>query len=313
MRCAGICVVAAVAALLAIGGLRSAFANMDKEQTAANESDDDQEEECDEGTEDDECADSTEVKESDKRRIQPASDNRGRKPDPIFGNIERDLIPEQILFFSGADIWRNGLFSHSGMLWAPQGLGGDGIVLKLLLNSGLYRYRSGRNDILGLQTTGAALPGVRWHAPGLEVTVYAGLDVQDHRFLPKDPSNRLRGTHGGVRAGFDVWFEPVRNGMVTVSTSLSTIGSSYWMRAATGARFLDMIWIGPEFVAAGDDRYTEMRLGGHITSVRFSSYEFSLGAGWATDSDGRSGAYGRLGVLYRPYGGASYPEQPVPF
>ena len=100
------------------------------------------------------------------------------------------------------------------------------------------------NEIVGVETMGAALLGARWHAPGLEVTVYAGLDVQDHRFLPNDPGNRLRGTHGGVRGGFDVWFEPVRNGMVTVSTSLSTIGSSYWMRAAAGGRVLDMIWIG---------------------------------------------------------------------
>jgi hypothetical protein len=74
-----------------------------------------------------------------------------------------------------------------------------------------------------------------------------------------------------------------------------------------------MIWIGPEFIASGDDRYTEMRVGAHITSLRYSKYEISLGGGWATDNDGRSGIYGRLGVLYRPYGGASYPEPPVPF
>src|SRR3954449_2226532 len=139
------------------------------------------------------------------------------------------------------------------------------------------------------------------------------LDLQDHRFLPNDPNNRLRGTHVGARGGFDIWYEPVRDGMITVSASLSTLGKSYWMRAATGGRLFDMIWLGPEFLASGDDSYTEMRLGGHITSVRFSSYEFSLGAGWAKDNDGRSGAYGRVGVLYRPYGGASYPERPVPF
>ena len=50
---------------------------------------------------------------------------------------------EYLLFFSGADLWRNGAFSHGGFLWAYQGLDRDGPVFKLLLNGGLYRFRSG--------------------------------------------------------------------------------------------------------------------------------------------------------------------------
>jgi len=231
-----------------------------------------------------------------------------------FAEIAADeQTAAHVLFFSGADIWRNGLFSHSGLFWAYRGLNADGLVLKLLLNGGLYRYQSGRKQIAGFQAMGAALPGWRWHWRELEVTAFAGLDVQDHRFLPDDRGNRLRGTHLGVRGGFDLWYEPVRDGMLTASVSLSTVGSSYWTRAAAGWRFFDMIWVGPEFLAGGDDRYRQLRVGGHITSFRLSSYEFSVGAGWATDSDQRSGAYGRLGVLYRPYYGASQAENPVPF
>jgi hypothetical protein len=160
---------------------------------------------------------------------------------------------------------------------------------------------------------GAALPGWRWHWPGLEVTVFAGLDLQDHRFSPDDPGNRLRGTHLGLRGGFDLWYEPMRDAMVTASASLSTVGTSYWTRAAAGLRFFDAVWAGPEFLANGDDNYHQSRVGAHITSFRFSTYEFSLGTGWATDSDGRSGAYGRVGVLYRPYGRGWELANPVPF
>jgi hypothetical protein len=298
--------------MLAIGWARPSVANIEKEAEITQDSDADEDDECEENSEDNECDESAQLKERNGSTVQQHTASR-RRAEPAVASIEPDLVPEQILFFSGADIWRNGLFSHSGLLWAYRGLEGDGPVLKLLLNSGLYRYYSGRKEIVSFQAMGAALPGWRWHGPRLEVTVFAGLDAQDHRFLPNDPGNRLRGTHVGLRGGFDVWYEPVRNGMITASASLSTVGSSYWMRAAAGARFFDMIWLGPEFLVAGDQRYTETRLGGHITSVRFSSYEFSLGAGWATDNDGRHGAYGRLGVLYRPYGGASYPEQPVPF
>jgi hypothetical protein len=75
----------------------------------------------------------------------------------------------------------------------------------------------------------------------------------------------------------------------------------------------DMIWLGPEFLACGDDRYRQLRVGAHVTSFRLLSYEFSVGAGWATDSDHRSSAYGRLGMIYRPFDGALKPEKPVPF
>jgi len=190
-----------------------------------------------------------------------------------------------VLFFNGTDIWRNGLFSHAGFLWAYRGLHEDGPVFKLLLNGGLYRYSSGSTEITGRQLMGSAMPGWRWHRPGLEVTVFAGLDVQDHRYRPDDPGNRLRGTHVGARGGFDVWYEPLRDGMVTASASLSTVGKSYWTRAAAGWRFFDAIWLGPEFHACGDDTYRQLRVGAHVTSLRLWSREWSAGLGWVSDSD----------------------------
>jgi hypothetical protein len=203
-----------------------------------------------------------------------------------------------LLFFTGTDIWRNGGFAHGGFLWAHQGLGADGFVFKLLLNGGLYRYRSGGKEIVGLQTMAAALPGWRFRRDGFEVTFFGGVDVQDHRFTPNDP-NRLRGTHAGVRGGVDVWYEPFQNTMLTGSVSLSTIGASYWARAAGGIRVFDAVWLGPEFIACGDDVYRQLRFGAQVTSLRVGSFEFSLGAGWATDTDGRDGVYGRVGMLFR--------------
>jgi hypothetical protein len=222
----------------------------------------------------------------------------GFEPARAEATGDRDAAAH-FLFFSGADIWRNGAFSHAGFLWAYQGLDGDGLVFKLLLNGGLYRYRSGNTEITGRQEMGAALPGWRWHRPGLEVTVFAGLDVQDHRYSPDDPGNRLRGTHGGARGGFDVWYEPFQNGMVTGSASLSTVGKSYWTRAAAGWRVFDAVWLGPEFLGSGDDTYRQLRIGAHVTSLHFGRYEFSAGVGWVTDSDRRDGVYGRIGVLMR--------------
>src|SRR5205085_11509625 len=84
-----------------------------------------------------------------------------------------------LLLFSGADMWRNGAFMHGGFLYAYHGLNQDGPVFKLLLNGGVYRYRSGDTEITGQQIMGALLPGWRWIRPNLEVTIFAGFDVQD--------------------------------------------------------------------------------------------------------------------------------------
>lgn len=203
----------------------------------------------------------------------------------------------RMLFFGGADVWRNGYFSHGGFFWAPQGLNEDGPVLKLLLYGGLYHYQAGTTRITGEQLAAAALPGWRFKRDGLELTLFAGLDVQDHRFSPADP-NRLRGTHAGARAGFDVWYEPLPDGMLTASASVSTVGTSYWTRAAAGWRVFDL-WLGPEIHASGDDAYRQLRFGVHATSLRVWGYEWSAGAGWVTDTDRRDGMYGRIGVLVR--------------
>src|SRR3954468_3513474 len=153
MRGVGVCVAAAVAAVLAIGGPRPSVAGIEKEAAIAQDSDNDDGEECEENSADEECAEST-----------AQQNGGGRKADPGRSNLDPDLVPEHVLFFSGTDIWRNGSFSHSGLFWAYRGLDGDGPVLKLLLNSGLYRYYSGRKEIVGFQAMGAALPG--WPGTG---------------------------------------------------------------------------------------------------------------------------------------------------
>jgi hypothetical protein len=203
------------------------------------------------------------------------------------------------LLHGGFDLWRNGSFGHGGLLWSPDGLRQDGFTLKVLLGAGSYRYRAGSTDITGRQYLASVLPGWRFKNGSLEVTVFAGLDMQQHQSSPDDPGNRLRGFHAGARGGFDVWFEPMpAELMLTGSVSASTIGKNVWARAAAGVRAFDL-WLGPETVFCGDDTYRQVRFGAHITGLRTDAFEWSAGAGWVTDSDKRSGIYGRLGVLVR--------------
>jgi hypothetical protein len=223
------------------------------------------------------------------------------------GDTERAA---QWLFFSGSDAWRNGVFTHDGFSYAHQGVNSDGPVFKLLLNGGLYRYRSNGQRFVGRHLMAAALPGWRFKREHLEVTLFAGPDLQNYLSYPSDPGARFTGTRGGLRGGIDIWYEPFDTAMLSGAMSLSTTGSTYWARAAAGWRFFEMFWIGPELHAQGDAQYRQLRAGAHITSLRFGKYEWSAGLGWVTDSDDRNGLYARIGVLVRRGATGEDPENP---
>jgi hypothetical protein len=204
-----------------------------------------------------------------------------------------------VLMFGGFDLWRGGDFVHGGLLWSPDGLQRDGFTLKLMLGSGTYRYRSGAIDISGRQYSSALMPGWRFKDGTIELTVFGGLDLQQHQLSPDDPGNGLRGFHAGARGGFDLWAEPIpAQVMLTASVSASTVGKSVWTRAAAGVRAFDM-WLGPEVIYCGDDSYRQLRVGAHATGLRTEAFEWSAGIGWGVDNDNRSGVYGRIGVLLR--------------
>jgi hypothetical protein len=209
----------------------------------------------------------------------------------------------RLLVFSSVDIWRQGGFAHGGALWAPAGLDRDGFVLKLMFGGGLYRYTSGalgNTEVMGRMATASILPGYRFLRGPVTLTVYLGYDFQHHRLTPDDPSAGLRGNYMGARAGFELWYQPVTWGMVTADASFSTIGPSYNARLAAGVRALDWFYIGPEVQGfAADDNYHQLRAGLHVTGLRFNDIEWSVGTGWALDSDDRSGVYGKLGLLTR--------------
>jgi hypothetical protein len=213
--------------------------------------------------------------------------------------------PEQArwLLFSNSDVWREGGFAHGGVLWAPSGLDQQGLVLKLMFGGGVYHYTSGalgNADVRGELLSGAILPGYRFVHDKLIATFYLGADVQHHHLTPDDPSAGLRGSYIGVRTGFELWYEPNAMTMIAADASVSSIGPSYNARLAAGLRAFDAFYIGPEVQGfAADDNYQQVRAGLHITGIRTGAFEWTTGAGWAIDSDHRSGAYGKLGVFTR--------------
>jgi hypothetical protein len=206
---------------------------------------------------------------------------------------------DKYLLFSGFDLWRNGASVHGGVLWSPGGLAREGFTLKLLVAGGDYGYTSTGTAFAGRYALASAMPGWRFKWGRFELTVFAGPDFQRHRISPDDPGNRMRGDNAGLRIGADAWYQPTDTFMATGSVSVSTIGPNYWVRAAVGWYVLDAAWFGPEAMALGGDRYQQVRAGVHVTAFRTRLFEWSLGLGYAHDSEKGDGGYLRTGVLAR--------------
>jgi hypothetical protein len=217
-----------------------------------------------------------------------------------------DFEPDEkktLLLFSGADLWWHGWFSHKGILWSPGGLESEGFTLKLLLGAGLYQYKSGAladEAVVGAQAIAFALPGWRFQKDRTTFSVFAGADMQHHHLMPDDPANSLRGTKLGIRGGFDLWYQHNPDMMIGADVSVSTVGPSYSARLALGWRIPESLYIGPEASGfANGNEYRQLRVGLHITGARMDDLEWTIGLGWAFDSDERSGLYGRLGAIVR--------------
>jgi len=144
------------------------------------------------------------------------------------------------LYYTGADLWRQGGTMYGGMLWSPGGLNNDGFTLKLLLAGGDYLYRSNNLDYRGAYALASLLPGYRFKRGDLEVKAFVGLDAQHHWVMPADPGNKLVGDHLGARFNVDIWWEPLPAQMMLAATlTASTIGTNYGVRGAAGWRIMN--------------------------------------------------------------------------
>lgn len=214
-----------------------------------------------------------------------------------------DGAQARLLFFAGTDLWRHGGFAHSGAQWSPNGLDRDGFALKVMFNGGSYRYVSGalgNTEVRGRQFAGAILPGWRFVSGPQVLTLFAGLDLQDHRLAPDDPAAGLRGRHVGARVALELWYAPTAATMLAADASVSNLGPSYSARISAGLRLFDRCYVGPEVQGfAADDNYQQLRAGLHVSALRIHAVEWAAGLGWATDSDHRASLYARLGMNLR--------------
>jgi len=73
-------------------------------------------------------------------------------------DIEEADATERILLFSGVDLSRTSGFLFGGFVWSPHGINAGGFAMKTLAGGGVYRYRSGAQQIIGRQVLNSVMP-----------------------------------------------------------------------------------------------------------------------------------------------------------
>lgn len=219
---------------------------------------------------------------------------------PLTDNLIGGSKPERFLFFSGVDVWRNGLAGYDGMLLAPQGdLNKDGFLVRLFMSDNIEFYDTATRRFTTNIFRASALPGWRIKRGDLEVRMFAGPTLEIRGFKPAVQIDRLSGSRFGVQLASELWWEPTPAMMVAAAAAVTTVNSVYSARAAAGWRLLDRFWTGPEISMSTDRFSTQYRLGAHITGLKTGILEWSAGVGLVQDSFDRNGVYGRISALFR--------------
>jgi hypothetical protein len=206
---------------------------------------------------------------------------------------------ERVLLYAGFDIWRFGRTAYGGFYWAPDGLNNDGFITRLFVSRGVERYDAGSKRFNTDIVRAAPLAGRRFSRDKFEIKVFAGPELENRIPTPDVPTATYRGTHIGARFAAELWWEPTPEMMLTSAFSASTNSTSHGARGAAGWRVFDRFWAGPEISASSDAFSQQARIGAHLTGFKLDALEWSVAAGYVTDSYHRRGIYGRIGVLTR--------------
>ena len=230
------------------------------------------------------------------RALAQALDPDTPQPDGLSGGTK----VERVLLYAGFDIWRYGRTGYGGFYWAPGGLNNDGFITRLFVSGGVERYDAGQKRFNTTIIRAAPLAGWRLSQGTLELKVFAGPELENRVLTPDVPDReisrhpprraRRRRIVVGADAGddADIGIRPHRPTRPATAHAPPPAGV-----CSTGS--------GParKFPRPRDAFSQQYRVGAHLTGFRLDALEWSAAAGYVTDSFGRNGIYGRIGVLTR--------------
>ena len=209
--------------------------------------------------------------------------------------------PTRALVYSGFDF--NSQSAYTGYIggnFAPWGdLETSGFRFSLFGAAGTYRYDSGSGtSIRGTFETGDVLVGYGFNRDSLSAKFMIGLNAQNHSLSSPDPANPVQGTQVGLKLQGDFYANPTPQTMVFGLGSYSTAFQTYYTEFKGGLELFGVkeLYLGPQFIAQGNEQYDQWRVGAHVTGIKYGRAELGFAAGYLQDSRNGPGAYGMVSL-----------------
>ena len=209
---------------------------------------------------------------------------------------------ERGVYFSGYDVVTDSRYAYSGIIVALNGdMGRDGYFVRAYGALGDFDLNPGD----GRQWQGDVALGYMFSRSSIDYEIYAGVDYQNVRLRPDDPTAEVRGTEWGFKVGAGIETEKELPYYFRIEGNYSTSFNSYWARARVGlhrGRFT----FGPEASVVGDEDFDAQRVGGFVTfdlklpQFRPTEITLSVGhqfvSGSSNNTDGNGGIGGGEGT-----------------
>ena len=176
-----------------------------------------------------------------------------------------DLVYPYVIF-SGIDIVKDAREGYLGGMVALNGdLDRDGFLVRILGTLGTFEYNDTVTNFDGDYWQGDLMLGYQLVRNGVTYAALAGVDFQDYKLSPDDPTSKLRGSETGFKVALDIGTERYykRPFYAATRASYSTAFDTYYALGRLGVN-IDRFAIGPEVWALGDKSGDAGRVGAFV-------------------------------------------------
>ncbi|QEL21209.1 cellulose biosynthesis protein BcsS [Bosea sp. F3-2] len=204
--------------------------------------------------------------------------------------------PISMVIFSSLEAGPTKTFVSVGMKRAlGSGLAESGF--RLFLKAGGSQEQTRRQPPHGTtyKAESQAMLGYEWRVGDSFLALYAGSDFESEQRIETFGPSMITKRYG-ARLQADLWAVPADRMMLQANAYVSSVDHRLWGRVAPGWQMPMGFYVGPEVEAYRERNYRKLRLGLHLTGLRFLGLEWRLSGGWQRTSDQPSEAYGTLGL-----------------
>ena len=161
---------------------------------------------------------------------------------------------------SGVDFLRDSRTLFSGITIALKGDMDNGVAVRFFGSRDHWDLDPGN----GVSWGGETLLGYMFTRNHLEGEIFVGVDWQNVRLRPNDPTAKVRGTETGAIVEAEIGTDRELPYYFNLAGEYSTAFNSYWVSLKLGLT-RRQITFGPQFTVLGDEEDRLKRLGGFVT------------------------------------------------